>query len=110
MVFGGKLGWFRGLRGGGGPVAVFVFGVRCRGPGHELGVFVGVGGAGARELGHGGSGSRYVGARLTSQGRSGSGGGRARLDNGGVINGGGDGFTAEEVTDTVARMKSGSSQ
>ncbi len=34
----------------------------------------------------------------------------ARLDNGGVINGGGDGFTAKEVTDTIARVKSGSSQ
>ncbi len=34
------------------------------------------GGAGARELGHGGPGSRYAGARLTSHGKSGSGGGR----------------------------------
>ncbi len=32
MVFGGKLGWFRG---GGGLVAVFVFGVRRRRPGHD---------------------------------------------------------------------------
>ncbi len=32
MVFGGKLGWFRG---GGGRVAVLVFGVRRRGPGHD---------------------------------------------------------------------------
>ncbi len=32
MVFGGRLGW---LCGGGGRVAVFVFGVRRRGPGHD---------------------------------------------------------------------------
>ncbi len=32
MVFDGKLGWFRG---GGGLVAVFVYGVRCRGPRHD---------------------------------------------------------------------------
>ncbi len=32
MEFGGKLGWFRG---GGGLVAVFVFGVRRRRPGHD---------------------------------------------------------------------------
>ncbi len=44
MVFGGKLGWFRG---GGGLVAVFVFGVRCRGPGHDE---VAQGGRGSEEL------------------------------------------------------------
>ncbi len=32
VVFGGKLGW---LCGGGGLVAVFVFGARRRGPGHD---------------------------------------------------------------------------
>ncbi len=35
VVFGGGLGWLRGLRGGGGPVAVFVFGVNRRGPRHD---------------------------------------------------------------------------